>query len=164
MKNKNQVVLVVLAALMPVFAFLLYVGAMWLGGQRPYNYPNQGETVVCVEMIHNKNVASYGAVGIGIDPENFYVIRTLGEEEIPELMESLRNMKTKRSFSQPLYGYGEYIFRVTYENGNVEIYGSKNIENIESGETGSGISAYHFAGDAFETLFYEYLDGSYVPE
>ena len=65
-------------------------------------------------------------------------------------------LQTKHISTAPHRGWGVYIARVTYQNGDVEYLGSGHIEFVKSGEKPIAQGIYYFPGDAFDKLFLEY--------
>lgn len=123
-----------------------------------YQFPNKSIPIHSVELLHNMNPG-----GIGIDENNMDLLLTLGDLEIMGFMENIYGLPTKRCGTPPPYGYGEYIAKVTYENGAVEFFGSTNIVHIPSGKISYGVGDYFFDGTSFEELFSQYIDISSLP-
>ena len=123
-----------------------------------YQFPNRQESIESVVLLHNMN-----RFGQGTDETNMQVLKVLSDEEIVEFMDSLYSLPTERDGTPPSWGYGEYIAKVTYENGDVEMFGSLNIVYIAKGDWISGIGEHIFVGDCFVNLFSEYVDISQLP-
>ena len=73
-------------------------------------------------------------------------------------MEKIHGLETKERMGGPLWGLGEYIARVVYQNGDIELLGSSNIEFIPSGKKMWGYGSYYFRTDEFETIFKQYVE------
>lgn len=95
-----------------------------------YLFANSLEDVVSIELLHNRNEN-----GIGTDEANIYLIYSLKEDEFSGFMEELYSLESDRN-APPSWGYGDYIAKVSYSNGDVEMFGSLHIEYIpgDSGE------------------------------
>lgn len=87
-----------------------------------------------------------------------YPLLSLDASEIPVFMDAVYALPTKLCGTPPPYGYGEYIAKVTYENGNIEMYGTANIVFIPAGEMSYGVGDYVFAGNGFLDLLSQYID------
>ena len=77
-----------------------------------------------IELLHNRNED-----GIGTNEANIYQIYSLREDEFSVFMEELYGLETDRKLP-PEWGYGDYIAKVSYSNGDVEMFGSLHIEFI----------------------------------
>lgn len=117
-----------------------------------YQFSNETADIVSIEMLHNQN-----PYGEGTDINNIHLIRELEEDEIVPFMTEIYALETDR-YNPPLWGYGEYIAKVTYTNGDIEMLGSLNIVYIASGADSNGVSPYFFTGDGFTEVFSEYVD------
>lgn len=124
-----------------------------------YQFPNQSVTIKSIELLHNMNPD-----GQGTDENNMVLLRTLNEEECAEYMAAIYSLPTESCGPPPPWGYGEYVTRITYENGDIEMYGPYNIELIEVGEEVWGVGDYYFPGDGYERLFAEYVNIAELPE
>lgn len=117
-----------------------------------YEFRNQGEQIVSIELIQNLN--QYGE---GTDETFFHGLATLSGEECTDFMQQLCQLRIKSiGYRNPLWGYGAYFARVTYVNGDIEIYGSENIEYIACGDDPTGFSLFHFED---EEAFLDVLSG-----
>ena len=115
-----------------------------------YVFENKNEPIESVELI-------YYPYARNMDKEDALLsIRFLEAEEIPEFMEKIYSLETKRVWSAPPRDWGVYIARVTYQNGDVEYLGSMHIEFVESGAEPIAQGIYCFSGDAFDKVFLEY--------
>jgi len=92
----------------------------------PYPFSNALEDVVKIELLHNRNEN-----GIGTEEANICLIYSLAEEEFSAFMEELYAIETDRKMP-PKWGYGDYIAKVSYSNGDVEMFGLLHIEYIPS--------------------------------
>ncbi len=115
-------------------------------------YANPAEEITGVTLIHNQN--EYGE---GIDESKFECIRELNADEIDFFMDSVCRLPTHRRSGGPLWGYGEYMAKVTYANGDIEILGTLNIEYIPNGSAPTGFGSYYFEGDGLRMLILEYV-------
>ena len=77
-------------------------------------------------------------------------------------MEEIIVLDTVLKHSPPRRNYGFYVARVTYEDGDVELFGTKHIEYVESGNAQKGLGLHYFKGDAFERIFLEYCEANDV--
>lgn len=103
-------------------------------------------------MIHNQNPD-----GFGIDEDKFFLLKELDAEDIPLFMNDIYELQTEWS-TPPGRGYGSYIARVTYANGDIEMLCSRHIEFIASGSEKTGVGSYYFVEDGFVSVFWEYTD------
>lgn len=117
---------------------------------KTYEFPYPLEDVESIELIINKNGSGEAYLS------KLIVIKTLSEEEIQSFMTEIYALKTVRS-NPPGWGWGEYIAKVTYENGFIEMLGSYNISTAEKGEELLSGGWYHFLDD-FEGVFLRYAD------
>ena len=86
------------------------------------------------------------------------MIRELEKSEILPFIESVQELKTAKCTSPPPRGYGEYVVRVIYTNGDVEIFGNYHIEFVKNGDEEAGVGSYVFNPfTAYEELFLTYL-------
>lgn len=118
-----------------------------------YEFPNQNIPIDKIELIHNQN-----PYGQGIDENNFVILKELTESEAASFMRKVYELETKQFGPPPLWGYGSYIARVTYINGDTEMLGSNNITFIEQGNESLGYGEYFFLGSGFEELFKQFVD------
>ena len=154
MRRTSHAILVVLSL---VFTLCLIHLALKPNVPLSYVFQNPPEEIVAIELLYNESKS-----GEGTDPANIQLIRSLEKEEIPIFMESVYSLETER-FTPPLYGWGCYIARVTYSNGDIEMLGSLNIEFIENGATPTGIGSYYFVGEEYTSIFTLYIDTSTYP-
>lgn len=125
-----------------------------------YEFQNTLDMVVSVELLYNHNESPSG-----YDTFDFTLIRELEPEEIITFMNDIYQLETSRGGgTPPRWGYGWYIAKVVYSNGDVEMLGSYNIEYIACGEDQTGVGIYYFADDAFEEVFSKYVDISQYPK
>lgn len=126
-----------------------------------YPFPNRQVEIISIELFHNQNDDGYG-----IAENNFLLLKELEAEEIPQFMEDIYALTTKRRDGGPLWGYGAFFAKVTYMNGNIEYLGSHNIEFVTvgdittaaSGKETSGFGSYYFDSESFVAVFSEYAD------
>lgn len=127
--------LIVVAAILGIG--LVAAGINYVRLQQPYGFPNRGKAVASVELIYNKYTGDTCRLFW-----DTYVVGVLDEDETNGFMEALCCQETKTVEKATSFGYGEYIVRVTYANGNMEIYGSDCIESIKAGDSPTGIGTY----------------------
>lgn len=118
-----------------------------------YEFQNTLDMVVSVELLYNQNESSDG-----YDSFDFTPIKVLDSKEIELFMADVYQLETARCGTPPRRGYGWYIAKVTYSNGDVEMLGSYNIEYIPYGEDQTGVGIYYFVDDTFEEVFSNYVD------
>ena len=117
-----------------------------------YEFYNPVEEIVSVELLENTNES--GAA----EEDKLLVRKTLTKDEIESFMSEVYDLETRRCYP-PMWGWGEYIAKVTYSNGDIEMLGSGNIETIRYGETATGDGPYSFwEHGAFEEVFLRYLN------
>lgn len=124
-----------------------------------YSFPNKDIRITSIELLHNMNKN-----GIGIDENNMVLLRTLSEEEIVHFMDACYQLPTKRMGTPPATGYGEYVAKIIYENGDIEIYSTYNIELIPKGNKAVGCGSHYFPVNSFNDVFAQYIDISQLPE
>lgn len=122
-----------------------------------YQFPNQLGDIVSVELLYNQNES-----GEGTSENNIHLIKELDNIEIESFMSSIYSLETKR-YSPPLYGWGCYIAKITYSNGDIEMLGSLHIEYIANNSTPTGTGAYYFTDDSFASVFSKYIDTEKFP-
>ena len=115
-----------------------------------YPFENKDIGIESIELIYHP----YAEKLEGTD--ELISIRFLEEDEISAFMERVYALDTDRAIPTPPTGWGVYIARITYENGDVEYLGSLHIEFVESGKQPASLGTYYFTGDSFNTLFLEY--------
>ena len=95
---------------------IILVLVLLTGCTRPdptYSFPNKDIRITSIELLHNMNKN-----GIGIDENNMVLLRTLSEEEIVHFMDACYQLPTERMGTPPATGYGEYVAKIIYENGD----------------------------------------------
>lgn len=133
--------------------FILMLIPLLFGCRRipeTYQFANTELEIKQVELLSN---ASVGYTG-----QEFTLVRALDEDEISDFMDALYKLETKKCTTPPPRNFGPHIVRVTYENGDMELFASWHIEFVENGKAITGVGAYYFSGDAFETLYSEYAN------
>lgn len=130
----------------------LIIITLLLSGCMPdeYTFPNKNQPVEKIELLYNPH-ANKGNIGGPME-----TICTLEEDSIVAFLERLYQLETAMCITPPPTGYGFYVAQVVYQNGDVELYGSRHIEFIEKGNKPTRIGEYYFSGDGFEELFCEY--------
>lgn len=129
------------------------------GVEDTYSFPNRDMKIISIELLHNRNVN-----GIGIDESNMVLLKVLDEEEITEFMNACYQLPTKEMGTPPATGYGEYVAKIRYENGDVEIFSTYNIELIPNGCEAVGCGTHYFPVKSFNDVFAEYTDISGLPK
>ena len=124
-----------------------------------YSFPNKDIRIASIELLHNMNKN-----GIGIDESNMVLLRTLSEEEIVHFMDACYQLPTERMGTPPATGYGEYVAKIIYENGDIEIYSTYNIELVPKGKNAVGCGSHYFPVNSFNNVFAQYIDISKLPE
>lgn len=116
-----------------------------------YDFKNKGCEIERIELLHNPDWPYSRPL------DEFIFLRELEAEEFAPFMEAIYAIPTKLTITPPPTGYGEYVARVVYENGDVELFGSWHIEFVEYGDSPSEIGEYVFSGDAIDDVFFEYV-------
>jgi len=119
---------------------------------KPYLSAHVPNSIVRIEVLHNKNPDEF-------NHESCYKIRELSKDEIPEFMHQLCDLEVLRvtnRHNNP--GYGGYIAEVTYENGDVEMLGSRNITLISNGEAQPDSSWGFLEEESFIAILDQYVD------
>ena len=117
---------------------------------KDYPFKNKNESIESIELLYHPFAEKMEG------KDELLSIRFLDAEEIPQFMDKVYALDTDRALSAPPTGWGVYIARVTYENGDTEYLGSLHIEFVESGKQPVSLGTYYFAGDAFDKVFLEY--------
>lgn len=116
-----------------------------------YSFAHPMEDIESIELLVNNNVDAFAS-----DKGAFILIRELDSGEIDSFMSAVYEMETSHCVSPPPRGYGRYVARITYSNGDVEMLGTEHIEFIQFGNEPTGVGAYYFTGDAIEKLILQY--------
>lgn len=134
----------------------LFIITLSIGGckSREYTFPNKNQAVEKVELLYNPYTDSNAG------SRAMEVICTLESEEVGAFLECLYGLDTSRCTTPLPRNYGAYVARVVYQNGDVEMFGSRHIEFIQKGDSPKAVGAYFFSGEAFEQLFFEYAETS----
>ena len=110
------------------------------------------EDIVCIDLLINTNEVGKA------DADKLIFQKRLSEKEISSFMLDVYCLETRRCYP-PMWGWGDYVAKVTYANGDFELLGSGNIEYVESGTIPTGDGAYAFWGyGLYEEVFFRYLD------
>ncbi|MBQ6831058.1 MAG: hypothetical protein IJO28_00330 [Oscillospiraceae bacterium] len=137
--------------LVPCLIFvLIFVLLLCSCAPRQYTFPNKGQPVVSIELLYNPH-ANKNVIGGPMES-----IRFLQKEEVDTFLQALYTIETHRCITPPPTDYGFYVARVVYENGDIEIFGSRHIEFIEKGQEPAGIGGYCLTPEDFKELFFEY--------
>ncbi len=139
--------IVILALAIIIFLRVNYV---W---PQEYVFRHGIEMVDRVELLYNQS-EEYSD---GYESFEFQIIRELQGDELISFMNEVYMLDTAKGGYPPRWGYGWYVAKVTYSNGDVEMLGSYNIEFISSGKEQTGVGRYYFTGDAFEETFSRYV-------
>ena len=137
-------------AFLILFYFLLLCGCTFETSS--YQFVNGIENVSSIVILQNQNEN-----GEGTDESKIYVVRELEENEIGAFMSEVYQLQTDRRAGGPLWGYGEYIAKITYTNGDVEMLGTLNIEFIPNGTQPTGFGAYYFVDNSLWSVISKYI-------
>lgn len=119
---------------------------------RTYEFPNSTDHIVSIELMVNSNEVGEA------EEDKLITQKSLSMDEIESFMDEIYKLETRRRYP-PMWGWGDYVARVTYDNGDVELLGSGNIEYVESGSLATGDGPYVFWGyGIFEEVFLRYLE------
>lgn len=144
---------------MKKICFLIFFSILLLCGceRRPdhYVYINSVEEIDYIELIENLNCE--GQPGRGKNEKYFHVLTVLESEMAESFMKDIYQLTSKERIGGPLYGFGEYVARVVYKNGDIEMLGAWNIEYVPAGEEITGFSSYYFSYDDFVAIFEKYI-------
>ena len=135
-------------------SILLVVVALVAGCTRlPDSYPfvNKNESIERVAFLYHPQPNNL------LTTKDYLVVRELTAEETDPFMDALQSLKTDKCITPPPRGYGDYVVRISYSDGSMEIFGNYHIEFVKSGEEEAGIGTYVFSPySAFEELFLAY--------
>lgn len=142
-----------------IFFMLVFLVLSFLSNRIPkhYIFQNPIDQIESIELLYNQNDG-----GEGINTSNICSIRMLDQNEVQPFMKAIYRLETRIAYPPPS-GWGCYIAKISYCNGDVEILGSYNIEYISVGHSPTGIGTYFFTGKAFEELFAKYIDVTEYP-
>lgn len=140
MKNTRYILLVIV--------FLVFWGFLYIRGE--YRFSMDTASIETIQIMHRLS-------GDSGDPTNYTLVEELDADEFSSFMNQIRNLKTKKGGTPPRWGYGEYIAKISYKNGDIEILGSYCIEYVQSGKQQSGVGAYYFIDEkSFLTILQQY--------
>lgn len=137
-----------------VLIIMLIICTSLLSGCMPeeYPFPNKDQPIEKVELLYNP---AYGNNAVTWDSmENICI---LDSENADAFLRALYDIETHKCITPPSSGYGFYVARVVYQNGDVEMFGSRHIEFIKKGDSPKEVGAYSFSKEEFEKLFFEYV-------
>ena len=133
---------------------ILVLFVMWILFIRPsrtYQFPNPPEDIISIDLLINENEMG------NVDTSKLVFQRRLSAEEAASFMDEIYGLETRRCYP-PTWGWGEYIAKVTYSNGDVELLGSDNIEYVKKGGQATGCGPYSFwVYGVFEEVFSRYM-------
>ena len=115
-----------------------------------YPFKDQNDSIESIELLYHPSPEGDFTLA------DYVLVRELAFDEIDPFMDALHTIKTKKTTMSPVRDYGVYVVRVTYVDGEIEIFGNYHIEFVESGEYETGVGFYFFVGDKFKELFLEY--------
>ena len=118
---------------------------------KTYPFENKDQPIASVELLYYPWYEDESKPFM-----EFEIIRTLSEDEIPDFMNELYSLETKKATPTPPGNYGAYIARVNYENGDAEYFGTMHIEFVAYGEEPFAVGYYYFPGEEFDKLFFQY--------
>ena len=119
---------------------------------KTYEFAHPVEEIVSIDLLINTNDVGQANADLLVRQ------RSLTQEETTSFMSEIYGLETRRCYP-PLWGWGDYVARITYANGDAELLGSANIEFVPSGASSTGDGPYsfwHFG--AFEAVFLQYMD------
>lgn len=94
-----------LIAVVLIFAIRIYI-------RSEYRFPNDMESIVSVQIMQCSDAEPW-------DPSGYWLLKELNANEIPEFMEKIYSLETERGGTPPRWGYGEYMVKITYANGDM---------------------------------------------
>lgn len=135
MKTRTVVILVIIALLL-----------FWMFHTKgPYKFRQDTDQIVSIEIL--KIVISY-------EHETTKVLMTIDPSEHQEVVNGLLEISGGRVVLDPPTGFGRYIFRITYQNGERELIGRYNNGYVTPG------GELHFKNYCFnKEQFNEFLSG-----
>ena len=138
--------------------FIIFLALSFFVGcsRLPNTYPfvNHDNSIERIELLYHPEPNNI------FTTKDYLLIRELDSDENASFMDALRNLKTDKCLTPPPRGYGEYVSRVVYTNGEVEIFGNYHIEFVKKGDEEAGIGSYLFSPfTAYEELFLSYAGG-----
>ena len=140
-------ILVIAGVLVFLVLFSLYSRV-----SRTYEFPNPLESIVGIDLLLNSNEVGKA------EEDKLIFKKSLSTDEIKDFMNEVYELETKRCYP-PMWGWGAYVARVVYDNGDIELLGSGNIEYIENGSFATWDCPYVFWGyGIFEEVFLRDLD------
>ena len=133
-----------------ILILLLLCGCKTMPDEYPFK--NANDNIVSVELLYNPHANE------GHHDYPFELSCVLGESESVNFMNRVMQLETSKCLTPPPSNYGFYIARVTYDDGDVELFGTWHIEFVENGSEPWGVGSYSFDGDDFEILIKEYIE------
>ena len=111
---------------------------------------------ISIQILYNQDL-----YGEGIDEEKIEIVYELKPEEFEEFMNDIYQLDTERDRRHPpFWGWGKYIVKVTYNNGDTEMLGSELIEYREKSDASlQGYGEYKFVDpNEFVKVLGKYCD------
>ena len=134
-----------------LFILLYILVCLFPRVSRTYVFPNSMEDIVSIDLLINTNDVGKA------DTDRLLFQKSLSETEINNFMSEVYTLETRRCYP-PMWGWGDYIAKVTYNNGDIELLGSGNIEYVEKGSIPTGDGPYAFwEYGMYEEVFMRYL-------
>ena len=140
--------------LLIIFVLIWVVVVFLLPGRvsKTYEFAHPAEDIVSIDLLLNTNES-------GKADESLLIFqKSLNDNEIDSFMSEVCALETNRYYP-PMWGWGDYVAKVTYANGDTELLGSTNIEFVPSGASATGDGSYSFTHyGEFEAVFLHCLE------
>ena len=138
-----------------IIASIIIVVILWISMfpqvSQIYVFRNSLQDIASIELFINTNETGQAEV------DKLLSQKLLAKDEIERFMAEVYRLETRRCYP-PMWGWGDYVAKVTYSNGDIELLGSSNIEYVEHGKSATGDGPYSFwKYGAFDEVFLRYL-------
>lgn len=124
-----------------ILGCLLILNGCRGGVDGKYIFQNDITDCMTIQIMYNQESG-----GEGVDEDKIHILYELEKEEFEAFMNDIYELETEKDHRHPpFWGWGEYIVKVTYKNGDIEILGSEVIEYRKKGDDGLlGYGEYRF--------------------
>ncbi len=82
-----------------------------------YSYRQSADQIIAIEILKNPEVRTDAPM---------HVLKTLDPSEFQMVLDGLDSIQAHYKNGDPFYGFGMYVIRITYQNGEIDIIGNYN--------------------------------------
>ena len=141
-----------------LIVFILVVCVLsgcWFITEAQYEFRQEFDQIVSIEILKKQ----YDSINVDVPMD---VIKTIDPAEHKDVIDALLAAQGSRVGLEPGTGFGVYIFRITYKNGEMEMIGDYNNGYITpNGEVHQGI--YSFDSKQFYEVISRFLGEEVTP-